>query len=470
MSDTNEPLLKEAKKSSFPLTPFLAITISGLAFSFSTQFLSSNLPFITKQFIPDIKDEEIGYYSGYLTSMYFAGNIPGSILIGYIADHFGRRPCYLFVLISFLLCILLFGYTTNYTLALIIRVFWGIADGYLGLSKTIVSEICDDSNVAMGFSLFQFGMGFGSLIGPIAGGYLSQINSYWPQLITAFPFLKDSPFFVPCIFCGLFIFISIIITYFYLPETLKKEPKINGTDIETVQKETVRAPTYKELFHSKEVFLSILSYGFLSICQSTYDAIIPLWLLNPTEYHGFRFIQTDISWIFTCSGVFQIITIGAIFPYMSQLFTYKKQYIFYGIVYGLIYAFNPIASLVNQDTFWLVPSNSVVSMYRAQVNGLGQVVGSIFRFIGPSLGSSLFAWSCTNNLSFPLHYGFTFYISFLFYSLSIYIVFNYLYTFSKYNYMYNKYVFLTIYIIAIIAVINSFTSLLLPDSINCQKV
>ncbi|KAK8792928.1 hypothetical protein WA158_005092 [Blastocystis sp. Blastoise] len=55
-------------------------------------------------------------------------------------------------------------------------------------------------------------------------------------------------------------------------------------------------------------------------------------------------------------------------------------------------------------------TNSTYMDFRGKVNGLGQVFASIGRAIGPSIGSTIFAWSCSQDRPFPLNFGLAFYL------------------------------------------------------------
>lgn len=66
-----------------------------------------------------------------------------------------------------------------------------------------------------------------------------------------------------------------------------------------------------------------------------------------------------------------------------------------------IFSFTTVNVLINNSTY---------SDYRGKVNGLGQVFAAFARFIGPSLGSNIFAWSISEERPFPFHYGFTYYL------------------------------------------------------------
>lgn len=51
----------------------------------------------------------------------------------------------------------------------------------MGVAKTYLSEICDDSNQAKAFSVMGISGGIGRIFAPAIGGYLSQVYSehFW---------------------------------------------------------------------------------------------------------------------------------------------------------------------------------------------------------------------------------------------------------------------------------------------------
>ena len=68
------------------------------------------------------------------------------------------------------------------------------------------------------------------------------------------------------------------------------------------------------------------------------------------------------------------------------------------------------ARLINFTASMVLIHNSTYSDFRGKVNGLGQVLAAIGRFLGPSMASSLFAWSISGDHPFPFNSGFTYYI------------------------------------------------------------
>lgn len=83
----------------------------------------------------------VGHKAGYLASSYFSGNLLGSFMWGWISDSVGRRPVLLFGVAATISCELLFGFSQNFTWAIIARLFWGLLNGNIGVAKTYISEV-----------------------------------------------------------------------------------------------------------------------------------------------------------------------------------------------------------------------------------------------------------------------------------------------------------------------------------------
>lgn len=87
----------------------------------------------------------VGHKAGYLGSSYFFGNFLGSLMWGWISDRLGRRPVLLFGVAATTACELLFGFSQNFSWAIIARFMWGILNGNIGVVKTYISEVCDSN-------------------------------------------------------------------------------------------------------------------------------------------------------------------------------------------------------------------------------------------------------------------------------------------------------------------------------------
>ena len=77
-----------------------------------------------------------------------AGSFFGSLFWGMMSDVIGRRPCLLAGIVGTLLAVVMFGMSTSFGMAVAARLLWGALNGNIGVVKTYMSEICDDSTQA----------------------------------------------------------------------------------------------------------------------------------------------------------------------------------------------------------------------------------------------------------------------------------------------------------------------------------
>jgi MFS family permease len=121
------------------------------------------LPFMVHDFFPHLSREELGQKAGYLGSAFFVGNFIGSFAWGWASDVFGRKPIMLTGLFFTIATELLFGFSQNFAWAVSARFLWGLLNGNLGVAKTYISEVCDDTNQAKGFSVIGTSSGLGRI-------------------------------------------------------------------------------------------------------------------------------------------------------------------------------------------------------------------------------------------------------------------------------------------------------------------
>jgi uncharacterized membrane protein len=200
--------------------PYSKIALLGIILAVNNSsiwMIFSFLPFMITNFFPELNNTEIGYKAGILGSSFSAGSLIGNFLSSIISDHYGRRPALLLGLLGTALTSLLFGFSSYFWYTVLIRFFWGMLNGNIGVAKTYLAEICDDSNLPKAMSYFGIVGGVGRTIGPIIGGFLSlPADKYNIFKNTIF---EQYPFALPSLIISISCIIIFIISYFTLIET-----------------------------------------------------------------------------------------------------------------------------------------------------------------------------------------------------------------------------------------------------------
>jgi hypothetical protein len=189
------------------------------------------------------------------------------------------------------------------------------------------------------------------------------------------------------------------------------------------------------LLSKREIFISTLLYGTNALTMIAINEIYPLFLVTPKSLGGFEFTSDKIGIATMIVGLISIVLQIALYPKLVEWYGTLGTYRLTTILFAFSCMLAPLISFANRShwilswtmvilaqlgltvpgsfslvTVFVFINNSCYSQHRATVNGLGQTFASLGRLAGPYLGATLFAWSDTNSLSWPLNHYFTFYL------------------------------------------------------------
>ncbi|XP_053375166.1 uncharacterized protein LOC128547219 [Mercenaria mercenaria] len=194
------------------------VFISLFGSSFNITYLFPFLPEMILTF--GYKEVDKGYYAGIIASSMFVGRAFGSYFWGWISDKKGRRPIVLTTVLLIGLCSLAFGFTTNIYFAVIMRMLAGLVNGTVGTAKTMLYEISDNTNQAVGMSIISVAWGLGIITGPAVGGYLANPCKQYPSVFPSEGFFYQFPYMLPSFIAFVVCITAFIIDFIWLPETL----------------------------------------------------------------------------------------------------------------------------------------------------------------------------------------------------------------------------------------------------------
>ncbi|XP_061196699.1 uncharacterized protein LOC133204975 [Saccostrea echinata] len=210
---------------------FISMFTGTLSLTFLFPFLPEMILFFGYQ------ETEKGYYAGMVASVVFAGRATGSFFWGWLSDRIGRKPVILMTIFGNGFFCLLFGFTTNLPMALIIRFFAGLANGTASIAKAILYEISDDSNQATGLSIVAMSWGAGIILGPAVGGILSNPAFRYPSMFQKDGMFDQFPYLLPSLIVACACFVVIVVDFLVLPETKSTKQRELDVEVEEQNKE-----------------------------------------------------------------------------------------------------------------------------------------------------------------------------------------------------------------------------------------
>ena len=85
--------------------------------------------------------------------------------------------------------VLAFGFSNNYYVGVLCRFLYGLSDGTMNVSKTMLAELSNKRNISLGTSFIFVGSAIGRIIGPLCSSYLTDKSVIAP-LVRHFPILE----------------------------------------------------------------------------------------------------------------------------------------------------------------------------------------------------------------------------------------------------------------------------------------
>ena len=140
--------------------PIIPLTV--LAFSMLSEFLSASVsaPFMfimVSTFSITRHDESlVGYYTGILGASFFLSQFITALMWSNFSENYGRRFTLFVSLFGNALCTALFGLCSNFSEAIFIRLLQGLFSGAVGVSRSSVKVITDNTNESRAYGILSF--------------------------------------------------------------------------------------------------------------------------------------------------------------------------------------------------------------------------------------------------------------------------------------------------------------------------
>lgn len=262
----------------------IALCLAYASSSFAGLVCIPFIPFMIKDFFPELSLAQIGTRSGILASAFFLGRCVSSIPWGYFADSKGRRPS---LLISLFLCPILaivFGMAQSFEWALIVRFVWGCSGNAFGLTRTCMGESSSEESRVRNFSYLGLADLTGKLLGSIVGGILSEPASKFGGIFDV-GFFREYKYFLPVSIAGALYIVSFIMCAIFLPETKQH----TGPSLLNEGGSLPTQTSIWDLMKDRKILSATLSTGLNGWTMCVFKELLPLWVILPTVTDGFNF-------------------------------------------------------------------------------------------------------------------------------------------------------------------------------------
>lgn len=155
----------------FPVQQMLVVSLMRFSEPLAFTSLFPYLYFMIRDFHFAPTEQEISKYLGYLALSFAFCQFMFAVYWGKMLNRVGRKPVLLCGLLGTATSLVIFGFSTNYYMALFARSIAGALNGNIAVLRTVIGELCvERRHQALGFSTLPLLFNFGAILGPLIGG------------------------------------------------------------------------------------------------------------------------------------------------------------------------------------------------------------------------------------------------------------------------------------------------------------
>ncbi|KAJ4835158.1 Protein ZINC INDUCED FACILITATOR-LIKE 1 [Turnera subulata] len=414
--------LKELRRGT-PLRELFSIWVIVLCTALPISSLFPFLYFMIKDFGIAKREEDIGFYAGYVGSSFMLGRALTSVFWGIVSDRYGRKPVIIMGTTAVVIFNTLFGLSVNFWMAIATRFLLGSLNGLLGPIKAYAVEIFREEHHALGLSTVSTAWGIGLIIGPALGGFLAQPAEKYPNLFPKDSLFGRFPYFLPCCAISLFA-LAVTIATCWLPESLHMHHE-NGDKYDAMEtasavskgegEEEKKSTSEDSLIKNWPLMSSIIVYCVFSLHDMAYTEIFSLWAVSPRKFGGLSYTTEAVGEVLAVSGFSLLVFQLSLYPHLERLLGPIKVARIAGVLSILLLTGYPfiaflsgigLSVLINFASIlknllsvsiitglFILQNKAVDQHQRGAANGIAMTGMSLFKAAGPAGGGAIFSWA-----------------------------------------------------------------------------
>ena len=244
------------------------------------------LPYYAKSFHADAT------VTGLLVASYAVAQLVGAPVLGRLSDRYGRRPILLASVLGTFVGFIMLGIANSLWVLFASRIVDGLTGGNLSIAQAYITDVTSPKERARGLGMIGAAFGLGFIIGPAAGGLLSQ----WGYAVPAF------------VAAGLS-FTNLLLIYAWLTESLPTERRNTTPQARSAVNLAALLIALRRPFTGS----LLITRFFFGVAFATFQTVFSLYALT-----RFGLSAAQTGYILAYVGVLSVITQGFLVGWISR--------------------------------------------------------------------------------------------------------------------------------------------------------
>jgi multidrug resistance protein len=316
-----------------------------------------------------------------LSVIYAAAQFLAAPILGRLSDRYGRRPILLICIFGSAVGYFMFGIGGALWILFLSRFIDGITGGNFSVANAYIADVTTEKERAKNYALIGSAFGVGFILGPAAGGLLSQINLSAPAYAA-----------------GIFPLINFIMGLFILPESLPVEKRWNAV---MRLKDFNPLASIFQYFRQPNLWGLLMIYALFQLAFMGNTSIYQVFVI-----HKYSVPPASLAILLTVSGVGNVVAQGFLVGPLVRVAGEKKlvgisliaqavmlMLTFLLPVFWMQFPFILISTAFNGfiwPTLTAMISKMVPQNEQGSISGTTMALGSIMSIVGPLVAGTLY--------------------------------------------------------------------------------
>ncbi|KPV75489.1 uncharacterized protein RHOBADRAFT_53461 [Rhodotorula graminis WP1] len=188
-----------------PKIPIFVLSICMLGEFLSASVCSPFLFFMVESFGVGENgggESAVSLWTGVVAAVFFLSQFLTAMIWVSVADKHGRRAVLCASLLGNGLTVMAFGTSRNLGTAICTRLAMGLFNGAVGVARSAVQDVTDESNRSTAYTILGLLWGMGGIVGSVLGGTLEHPVEKYPRYFGDSHLFAEYPYLLPCMVAG----------------------------------------------------------------------------------------------------------------------------------------------------------------------------------------------------------------------------------------------------------------------------